>query len=143
MSGPKLPSPLEAVVDQDGLVTQPWYQYFNARETLGSIVTVSSTNGIAKEGCVTVITTTTTVAHLLDDPAIGNETTIIVNLGTTNSNPITVVGATDVAIGPSGENALSFASNASTYEYIKLLGTSTGQYHILYRTTGVSVTASS
>ena len=141
MSSPKIPTPIEPIATSEGFITQPWYSYLNAKES--NVIALSSTNGVIFNRGTTIITSTTTVPHMLDDPEIGLETTIVLTIPSTQASPVTVKAATDVAIGPSGENALSFDAAASTYEYVRLLGTSTGQYHILYRTTAISVTASS
>jgi hypothetical protein len=95
------------------------------------------------EGRVTVFASTPGVTHTLEDPTIGGETMLICSIPSTQAGSVTVAAATDVAIGPSGENALVFGTSASTYEYVKLVGTSTSQYYILHQTTNVSVAASS
>jgi hypothetical protein len=147
MSSPKIPSPIDAVVATDGLITQPWYQYFMGSDpgwrTPVAVITTASTASNIYQGQITVMASTPGVTHVLEDPEIGFETVIICNIPTTQAGSITVAAATDVAIGPSGENALVFGTSASTYEHIKLVGTSTSQYHILHQTTNVSVAASS
>jgi hypothetical protein len=152
MSAPKLPQPTDRMLDistEDGTqaITPQWYQYFNAQDhgwrTRVDVLTTATTKERIRQNRVTVFSASAGVIHELDDPEIGFETTLICNIGTTRSASIIVRAATDVAIGPSGENALSFATSVSTYDHCRLVGTSTSQYHILYRTTGVTVVASS
>ncbi|TFH40833.1 MAG: hypothetical protein E4H01_15880 [Lysobacterales bacterium] len=147
MSLPKLPTPLDQVVTSEGYITPPWYQYFLAADfsvrTRVNLLTTATTAEYIPQGQVTVFASTPGVIHTLEDPEIGNETLLICSIGTTQAGSVTVRAATDVAIGPSGQTAFVFNTSASTYEYVKLLGASTSQYHILYRTTAVSVAASS
>ena len=146
MSRVKLPSPLE-VLTEEGLVSRPWYQYFKSQDRFNNppvaVLTTETTAGIVLEGAVTVIASTPGVIHTLEDPRIGGRTVIIVNVPSTQAGSVIVRASTDVAIGPSGENALTFPTSASTYDFVELIGTSTGQYHILEQTTNVSVGASS
>ena len=129
------------------MITRSWYQYFlgsdNLTRTPVDLLTTESTASNIYQGHVTVFASTPGVVHILEDPQPGVETVLICNIGATQAGSITVAAATDVAIGPSGENALTFLTSLSTYEYVRLLGTSTGQYHILHQTTNVSVAASS
>ena len=138
----KLPTPLEALTEE-GMVTQPWYQYFTVDAKRESVVNIDTTVGVVPKNGYTIITTTTTVQHLLDRPEEGSRSVIVLQIGATQANPVTIAAATDVAIGPGGENALTYATSVSTYDLIELVGASTLQYYIVNQTTGVSVAASS
>ena len=147
MSRIKLPSPLETISGEDGYVSRPWYQYFISQQKLDrpevAIVTTESTSSVVYCDEITVLASTAGVVHELEDPRIGSRTVIICNIPSTQGGTVTVAASTDVAIGPSGENAVVFDTAASTYEYVELLGTSVSQYHILTQSTNVSVGASS
>jgi hypothetical protein len=138
---------MESMVSSEGYITPPWYQYFMAADRAWrprvNVLTTESTAGIVYEGAVTVFASTAGVKHTLEDPRIGGETVLICNVPSTQGGSVTVAAATDVAIGPSGENALTFLTSASTYELVVLRGTSTSQYYIEYQTTNVDVSASS
>lgn len=147
MDSPKLPSPGEGVVGEDGLVTRPWYQYMLGLDRWTrndvNVVTTESTAGNIYNNRVNVVASTAGVIHTLETPHAGTRTLIIVNIPSTQAGSVTVAASTDVAIGPGGENALVFGTSVSTYEFVELIGTSTSQYHILTQTTNVSVGASS
>jgi hypothetical protein len=106
-------------------------------------LTTESTGSNIYEGRITVFASTPGVVHFLEDPRIGGRTVLICNVPSTQAGSVTVRASTDVAIGPSGENGLTFLTSVSTYEYVELVGTSTAQYHIINQTTNVSVGASS
>ena len=110
------------------------------RQRVDQLSTVAGTTILQNR--ISILASTAAATHTLESPQVGTETTIVLTVPTTQAM-VTVAAATNVAIGPSGENALTFATSVSTFEYVKLVGTSTSQYHILFRTTGVSVAASS
>ena len=138
----KIPTPIEQMTT-DGYITQPWYQYFNDADKENQVVNLDTTVGVVLNDRYTVITTTTTVQHILDRPEPGSRALIVLQIGATQGNAVTIAAATDVAIGPGGENALTYLTSVSTYDLIELAGASTLQYYIINQTTGVSVTASS
>ena len=147
MSAPKLPSPIEKVVNQDDLINAPWYQYFlgadHAWRSRVNKVTTGTTAAVLRNKEISTITSSGAHAYTLEQPEPGCRATVVLSIGTTHAGPVTVVAATDVAIGPGGENALSFPTSASTYELVELIGVSSLQYYITNQTTNVSVVASS
>jgi hypothetical protein len=144
---PKLPIPPEVLVTEEGWVTPPWYQYFLGQDKGWRIpvdfITTASTASNILSGRITVFASTPGVVHTLEDPEAGMETTLVCTVPSTQAGSITVRAATDVAIGPGGENALTFLTSVSTYDQVVLVGVSTSQYYIKKITAGVSVTASS
>jgi hypothetical protein len=67
MSVPKLPSPLEALISTEGLISTPWYQYFLAadntmRDPAGTI-TITSTIGVTDDAVVRWDTTAGTLVQ--------------------------------------------------------------------------------
>jgi len=138
----KIPTPIEQLTEEN-YITQPWYQYFNDKDKENQVVNLDTTVGVVLNDRYTVITTTTTVQHILDRPEPGCRAIIVLHIGTTQANPVTIAAATDVAIGPGGENSLTYLTSVSTYDLIELAGISTAQYYIINQTTGVSVAASS
>ncbi len=141
-----MPTPSDKLVTENQTITAPWYQYLlgvdPAAKTRVDVLTTATGASNIYAGKVTVFNSTPGTVHILEDPVIGSETTLICTVGSTQGN-ITVQAATDVNINPSGENALVFGTDASTYGYCKLVGVSTSQYHIMFRTTNVSIAASS
>ena len=145
----KLPSPLEPIVSSvdGGLISKPWYVYLYASDQLHrgvvATVTTESTKSIIRNYHVTVINSTPAVVHELEDPRPGARALLILSSSSTQAGSVTVAAATDVAIGPGGENALSFPTSVSTYDLVELIGVNTTQYYIINQTTNVSVVASS
>jgi hypothetical protein len=143
----KIPTPIEKMVTTEGYITQPWYLYMRVNDSVVqtpvNFVTTASTASNIYQGAVTVFASTPGVIHTLEDPKIGQRTVLICSIPTTQAGSIVVAASTDVSIGPSGENALTFPTSVSTYDSIELIGTSTSQYYILNQTTNVSVGASS
>ena len=145
----KVPSPLAPLVSTSdgGLISTPWYQYFYASDQLhrGVVaeVTTASTKSIIRNYHFTVINSTPAVVHELEDPRPGARAVLVLASSSTQAGSVTVAAATDVAIGPGGENALSFPTSVSTYDLVELIGFNSTQYYILHQTTNVSVVASS
>ena len=146
MTAPKLPSPIDALTEENQ-ITSPWYQYLLGADHTWrqrvNIVEAGTTTAIIRNREITELNTTGANSYTLERPDPGCRATIILTIGTTHAGPVLAVAATDVAIGPSGQNALSFPTSASTYDYVELVGVSTAQYYIAKQTTTVSVTASS
>jgi hypothetical protein len=105
---PKLPIPPEVLVTEEGWVTPPWYQYFLGQDKGWRIpvdfITTASTASNILSGRITVFASTPGVVHTLEDPEAGMETTLVCTVPSTQAGSITVRAATDVAIGPGGEN---------------------------------------
>jgi hypothetical protein len=114
---------MEPLVDEDGLISRPWYQYMFSSDLRHrprvDVLTTESTGSNIYEGRVTVFASTPGVTHLLEDPRIGGRTVLICNVPSTQAGSVTVRASTDVAIGPSGENGLTFLTSVSTYEYVE------------------------
>jgi len=146
MSAPKLPSPIEKVVNQDDLINAPWYQYFlgadHAWRCRVNQITTGTTTAIVRNKEISVIASSGAFSYTLERPEPGSRATVILSIGSTHAGPVLVSATSDVAIGPSGGNALSFPTSASTYELVELVGVSTLQYYITSQTANVTVTAS-
>ena len=145
----KIPSPLYPLVStaDGGFISMPWYQYLYASDQLHrgivSEVTTASTKSIIRNYHVTVFNSTPAVVHELEDPRPGARAVLVLSSSSTQAGAVTAAAATNVAIGPGGQNALSFPTSVSTYDLVELLGINSTQYYILNQTTNVSVVASS
>lgn len=143
----KIPAPTDPVTSSDQMITQPWYQYLFTADHLWrshlDVVSTGSTKSIIRNHHVTVINSTPGVVHELESPREAMRCTIICQVPSTQAGSVVVAASTDVAIGPGGENAISFPTSASTYDLIELVGTESTQYYIVNQTTNVSIVASS
>jgi len=144
---PGLPPIAVSIVDSKGNIASQWYHYLKAADTewrgKTTITTTASTGTIISNEGVSIFTSTPGVIHILEDPTANVRKTLISVTSATQAGSVIVQAATDVSIGPSGENGLVFPTSISTYDLIELIGTSTSQWYIISQTTNVSVTASS
>lgn len=145
----KLPSPVEPVVStyDQTLISKPWYQYFITADNMWrgavEVLTTESTVGVIRNHHMTIFDSTPGVVHELEDPRPDTRVVIVCSMASTQAGSVTVAAATNVAIGPGGENALNFPTSVSTYDLVELIGANSTQYYIVNQTTNVSVVASS
>lgn len=143
----KIPSPRDPLVDDEGFISKPWYQYMLTSDHLWrgkiDVRSTESTASIIKNHHTTIIDSTAGVVHELEAPRDAARCTIVCQIPSTQGGSVTVACSTDVAIGPGGENAIQFPTSASTYDLIELVGANSTQYYIVNQTTNVSIVASS
>jgi hypothetical protein len=141
-----LPPPSWPISEDDGKVTQPWYNYLKAADdtwrvkvvSLTSLSTVSDpTSDLISNSGVTLMQSAPAVTRQLADPIPGcRKTLCVVDASTTGK---VTMQTTTKSFRPGAGWFLAFGSSA-TYKTVELMGISTSEYLIVSNPGGVTVT---